>query len=184
MRALTPFQTIGPFFHALVQPGSCRIAGPLAKGERIELRGKVWDGARAPVTDALIEIWQADPLGRFAQPEPRTEHDAACFHGFGRFATDASGAFAFDTLLPGPTPGPDGSMQAPHLLVQIFARGILSRLVTRIYFEGQALNEEDPILACVPRERRGTLIARRRGASTYEIEILLQGDGETVFFDV
>ncbi len=185
MHPLTPFQTIGPFFHPLVQPGSGRIAGPLAKGERIELRGRVWDGARAAVTDAMLEVWQADPLGRFVQAsDARAEPDDAGFHGFARLATDASGGFRLETLLPGPTPGPNGSMQAPHLLVQLFARGILSRLVTRIYFEGQALNEEDAVLGSVPLERRSTLVARRRGAGAYELDLVLQGENETVFFDV
>jgi protocatechuate 3,4-dioxygenase, alpha subunit len=184
VRALTPFQTIGPFFHPLVQPGSGRIVGPLAKGEHVEIRGHVLDGARTPVSDAMIEAWQADSLGRFAPLEEAPVEDPATFHGFGRFATDANGAFALETILPGPTPGPNGGIQAPHLLVQIFARGILSRLVTRIYFEGQPLNERDPILSLVPRERRATLLARRCGASTYSFDFVLQGVDETVFFDV
>ncbi len=167
MSALTPFQTIGPFFHgALVSPGSSCSVDPGAGGARIRIHGQVWDGARAPVSDALLEVWQPDCAG------------------FGRFATDAEGRFAIDTVLPGPTPGPEGSAQAPHLLVQIFARGLLSRLVTRIYFEGEAANEKDPILACVPRERCATLIARRSGGSEYRFDLVLQGADETVFFDV
>jgi protocatechuate 3,4-dioxygenase alpha subunit len=166
LSALTPFQTIGPFFHgALVSARSGCIVDPGAGGARIRIHGQVWDGARAPVSDALLEVWQAD-----------------C-SGFGRFATDAEGRFAIDTVMPGPTPGPEGSAQAPHLLVQIFARGLLSRLVTRIYFEGEAANEKDPVLACVPRERRATLIARRSAGAEYRFDLVLQGPDETVFFD-
>jgi protocatechuate 3,4-dioxygenase alpha subunit len=184
MRHLTPFQTIGPFFHgALVGSGSGWIAEPLAGGTRVQVRGHVWDGARAPVADALLEVWQADPAGRFAGSAD-TGETGPHFHGFGRFATDSEGAFRIDTVLPGATPGPEGSTQAPHLLVQVFARGLLSRLITRIYFDGEALNEKDPILACVPRERRHTLIARRSADAEYRFDLVLQGADETVFFDV
>ena len=185
MRALTPFQTIGPFFHdALVHPGSACIADPQLAGPRLQLRGRVWDGARAPVTDALLEIWQADLGGRYAHASGASAPAGALFHGFARLATDAEGGFALDTVMPGSTPGPEGSAQAPHLLVQVFARGILSRLVTRIYFEGEPLNEKDPILACVPAERRATLVAKRAAAAEYRFDLVLQGADETVFFDV
>jgi len=178
MRPLTPFQTIGPFFHdALLHPGSADIAEPAATGRRIEIHGRVRDGAGAVVTDAMLEIWQADPSGRYSIETPG-------FHGFGRIGTDASGEFHVSTLAPGRTPGPDGTTQAPHLLVQLFARGILSRLVTRIYFEDEPLNEQDPILSCVPRERRKTLLAHPSSPTSYRFDIVLQGEDETVFFDV
>jgi protocatechuate 3,4-dioxygenase, alpha subunit len=163
---LTPFQTIGPFFHGALLGKVVAVPQSAGRAGRIQLGGSLRDGAGAGVSDALLEIWQPDTAG------------------FARAATGPDGEFAHETVLPGPLQGPGAALQAPHLLVQIFARGILSRLVTRIYFEGQPLNAQDPVLELVPAERRSTLIARRAGAEAYRIEIVLQGDGETVFFDV
>jgi len=173
---LTPFQTVGPFFEvALPAPGRHRIDRGTAPTVRIE--GTVRDGAGHPVDDALIETWQADQEGRY----DRTDWD-----GYGWMPTDGDGCFALDTVLPGQVPLPDreGTLQAPHLLVGVLARGILTRLVTRIYFEGQPSNATDPVLLLVPEARRSTLIARRLGETQFRFDIVLQGVNETVFFDV
>jgi protocatechuate 3,4-dioxygenase alpha subunit len=162
---LTPPQTIGPFFHFALTPDTSLacLAAAGAKGERIRLVCRVRDGEGSLVTDAMIELWQAD-IG-----------------GFGRLATGADGACTFETVRPGAIGG-----QAPHIDVSIFARGLMDRLVTRIYFAGDPANERDAVLALVPAERSGTLLARadpdRRGVWNFEIR--LQGDGETVYFDV
>jgi protocatechuate 3,4-dioxygenase alpha subunit len=131
-----------------------------------------------------VEIWQADASGRYRHPDdPRGGAREPRFDGFGRVHTDAAGRFAFETVKPGPVPG-SGRPQAPHLVVGLFARGLLARLVTRIYFDDEASNAGDPVLACVPPDRRPTLIAASRGDGAYRFDIALQGPNETVFFDV
>ena len=133
------------------------------------------DGDGKPVPDALVEIWQADASGQYYAP-------GAKFIGFGRSATSNDGEYRFRTILPGRVPGPGNSLQAPHIAVGVMARGLLKRLVTRIYFaDGEGL-DTDPILELVPAERRATLIARKQ-AGVYQFDIILQGAGETVFFD-
>ncbi|MXY24053.1 MAG: protocatechuate 3,4-dioxygenase subunit alpha [Acidobacteria bacterium] len=186
MLALTPFQTVGPFFAILVpEQGRLTLAGADVPGERIVIEATVHDGASQPVPDALIEIWQANAAGCYNHPD-----DARCtgpdpaFGGFGRVRTDGAGGFSLKTIKPGPVPGPDGQPQAPHLLVGLFARGLLSRLVTRIYFSDEPANGDDPILAAVAPDRRPTLVAARRDDGRYTHTITLQGPGETVFFDV
>ena len=137
------------------------------------LTGIVTDGDGAPVGDACVEIWQASP--------PADER----FPGYGRCATDAEGRFRFVTLKPGPVPGRGNAQQAPHIAINILARGILTRLTTRAYFAGEALNETDPLLAMVEDPaRRATLIAQPDGPGTWRLDIGLQGDNETVFIDV
>ena len=175
----TASQTAGPYWHLIDFPAWAdllRDDGPNAgiAGERITLVGRITDGDGAPCPDALVEIWQAGPDGRY---------DAG-FHGFGRCATDAAGGFRFTTLKPGPVPGRGNGTQAPHVVVSIFARGLLRQLVTRLYFAGEPLNEQDPILAAVPPARRATLIARPEAAGTWRLDIRLQGDDETVFLEV
>jgi protocatechuate 3,4-dioxygenase alpha subunit len=135
----------------------------------------------------MLEIWQADAQGRFADPQDRRALPNAKFRGFGRRGTDGNGDYAFDTIKPGPVPDPDGRAQAPHILLAVFGRGMLMHLYTRIYFDGEAANAADPVLALVPAERRATLIASREpgnGNAVYRFDIHLQGDNETVFFDV
>ncbi len=134
------------------------------------------DGAGDPVPDGLIETWQADPAGSYRRD--------GGFDGAGRIPTDDQGCFVVDTVMPGSVPGPGGRPQAPHLVVGVLARGVLTRLVTRIYFEAEPGNDADPILALVPPERRDRLIARRVAADRFRFDITLQGPGETVFFDV
>lgn len=189
----TPSQTVGPYLHLGLTPGaygvrevfSNVVADPGVAGTRIRIEGRLIDGTGAPIVDGMVETWQADAEGRYPHPADGRPLRSNSFRGFGRCATDATGGFSFDTVKPGTVPGPNGTTQAPHLNVGIFARGILKRLFTRIYFEGEPANAADPILALVPAERRATLIARPDPANRqlYRIDIHLQGDKETVFFD-
>jgi len=195
-KGITPSQTVGPFFKYGLTPNdqydwndafTGNLVTPDASGERIRVEGRVFDGDGAPVPDAMLEIWQADSQGRFADPQDKRALPNTQFRGFGRVGTDANGAFAFDTVKPGPVPDPNGIPQAPHLLLAVFARGMLRHLYTRIYFDGEAANAGDPVLALVPADRRATLIAERQpgnGSAVYKLDLRLQGDGETVFFDV
>jgi protocatechuate 3,4-dioxygenase, alpha subunit len=185
----TPSQTVGPFFgFALPREGYEALVTDATAGERIAIEGRVLDGDGAPLNDALIEIWQANAAGRYDHPDDRQEKPLdPAFHGFGRCPTDESGRFHFRTIRPGPVSGPGNTLQAPHINVTVFARGMLKQLVTRIYFEGEPSNADDPILGLVGEpERRKTLIAKRGNGknSTYTFDIRLQGPGETVFFDV
>lgn len=208
--AQTPWQTVGPFFHYalpargeadlmarrgeagaradLIAEGHDRLGATsnqgVAAGETIEIFGQVFDAAGQPTPDALVEIWQANAAGRFASAaDPREELPIdPNFTGFGRCATDATGGFRFRTQKPGRIPGPGNSLQAPHIAVCILGRGILKRLVTRIYFENEPSNADDPILAFVPEARRSTLLARRSG-DTWRFDVRLQGEAETVFFE-
>lgn len=186
----TPSQTVGPFFHfALPFRGGEVLVTDKTKGERIEIAGRVIDGDGKPLNDAMIEIWQANAAGRYDHPEDQQSDKPLdpAFHGWGRCATDTDGNFRFLTIRPGPVPGPGNTLQAPHINVTVFARGMLRQLVTRLYFEGEKLNENDPILARIPdADRRTTLIARRANGKDgpYRFDLILQGKGETVFFDV
>jgi protocatechuate 3,4-dioxygenase alpha subunit len=169
--------------------------GPFAVAEgtpdAIEITGLLLDGAGQPVPDGMIETWQADPDGRFAHPDdPRGpgEPAATAFRGFSRCPTGPDGGYRIVTLRPGPLPSPDGSTEAPHLDVSVFARGLLDRVVTRIYFSDEpAANEADPVLASIVEpDRRATLIAAAQPGRTgaFRLDIHLQGERETVFFDV
>jgi protocatechuate 3,4-dioxygenase alpha subunit len=186
MLPLTPSQTVGPFFHvAIPARGRETLVTDATPGPRIVVDGSVLDGAGDPVPDALIEIWQANASGRWNHPEdPRSQERDRNFEGFGRVGTGADGRFAIETVRPGAVPGPNEQPGAPHLLVGVFARGLLTRLVTRIYFEDEPSNALDPVLALVPADRRSTLVARRNREGHYAFDIVLQGAGETVFFDV
>ena len=188
----TGSQTVGPFFHlGLDRPDWYDLtAGGKAAGEKIVIEGHVFDGDGAPVPDALLEIWQANAAGRYAHPEdtqdkPLDRH----FRGFGRAKTDAEGRYRFLTIRPGPVPGRGNTLQAPHIAMTIFGRGLLKHLFTRLYFAGEALNKTDPVLGSLEDPAlRNTLLAEpagKNGVSTlYRFEIVLQGKGETVFFDV
>jgi protocatechuate 3,4-dioxygenase alpha subunit len=187
---MTPSQTVGPFFSfglTTDRTALRRIAGPDAKGERVLLMCRVLDGDGAPVPDAMLEIWQADAAGKYNHPDDPQEKaaDPAC-GGFGRMGTSEEGSCEFETIKPGRVPGPGNVLQAPHLNLAIFARGMLRQLYTRIYFDGDAANDQDPVLALVPKERHETLMAHREPARPggWRFDIHLQGDNETVFFDV
>lgn len=179
----TPSQTVGPFFHdALIRSGQEVLVDAETQGRRIVLTGAVLDGDGAPIPDAMIEIWQADAQGVYKHPaDPRHAQADRHFAGFGRSGTQ-SGAYRFLTVKPGAA----GDDSAPHINVSVFARGMLIHAVTRVYFADED-NTADPALALVPAERRATLIAARiadaGGLPVYQLDIVMQGARETVFFD-
>lgn len=203
-RGQTPGQTLGPFFHqGLLRtkswfqvPRVCEdtvdvinhvLVDERTPGKRLRLSGTVYDGQGEPVTDALIELWQADALGRYHHPLQQSEPPVdPAFRGFGRAATDSSGAFFFVTIKPGQVPSARSGVQAPHLNLIVGARGLARHAFTRVYFEGDAELAQDPVLALVPAARRHTLIAARVGASVsdYRFDVHLQGENETVFFEL
>lgn len=194
MTKITPSQTVGPYFKYGLTPGdayawndafSNDLLTPDVSGERIRIVGRVFDGDGKVVPDSMLEIWQADAQGRFADPQDTRGVPNSAFKGFGRCGTNPDGEFSFHTVKPGSVPGPKGKPQAPHIVMAVFARGMTQQTMTRIYFEGDAANAADPILALVPEGRRGTLIARKdNGDATYRFDVHLQGDNETVFFDL
>jgi protocatechuate 3,4-dioxygenase, alpha subunit len=188
-KPVTPSQTVGPFFHpsmAHIDVPQHQIARPDTPGERIRIEGRVLDGAGEVVPDAVLEVWQANSAGRYLHPaDTRDLALDSGFTGFARAATDDDGRFWFETVKPGRVPFDGERMQAPHISLMIHARGLLNHLFTRLYFAGDPANADDPILALVPEERRGTLIATRaEGIPTvYAFDIRLQGEDETVFFN-
>lgn len=185
----TASQTVGPFFHlGLTKPHSvAQIAGPQARGERVRLICMVYDGKGVVLPDAMIEIWQADGAGKYHHPEDTRDiaGDPDC-PGFGRLSSDANGMCEFETIKPGRVPWHNGVLQAPHLNVSVFARGLLKRLATRIYFFAEPSNAEDPVLGLVPEDRRDTLMARQdaTAANVWCFDVRLSGPQETVFFDI
>ena len=196
----TASQTAGPYVHIGLAPGAAGfdiydrelgwdIAGPNAKGERIRVEGRVIDGMGAPIKDVLLEVWQANADGRYAHPEGGGLVEAE-FRGWGRVITDfETGEWAFETVKPGATPGRKGATQAPHLNLWIIARGINLGLTTRMYFDDEAeANAADPTLNLIEwAHRRATLVAKRSerdGEPVYRFDIRLQGEDETVFFDL
>lgn len=189
--AITPSQTVGPFFAYCLTPSaydyreifSADLTHSGVDGERIRIEGRVTDGDGAPVPDAMIEIWQADAQGHYATAGNRPN---SAFTGFGRTECDGEGRYAFKTIKPGCVPGPNGTRQAPHINVSVFARGLLRHLFTRVYFSDEMHNANDPILNLVPGERCLTLIAHRvleAAEPLYTFDIRLQGENETVFFE-
>ncbi|HEY0524365.1 MAG TPA: protocatechuate 3,4-dioxygenase subunit alpha [Stellaceae bacterium] len=195
----TASQTVGPFFaFALNRPEWADLTeGGAAKGETIRIEGRIVDGDGAPVRDAFVEVWQANAAGRYAHPEDDREDKPLDpnFRGFGRAPTGEDGVYGITTVRPGQVPGRGNALQAPHILVSIFARGLLKRLVTRIYFEDEeAANATDPVLNSIEDLAvRKTLIAARRSGGggdkpgappTYRFDIVLQGENETAFFDL
>jgi protocatechuate 3,4-dioxygenase, alpha subunit len=186
LRATTS-QTVGPFFTiGLTRMNQTDLVGPGVSGERVTIEGRVFDGDGAPIPDAVIEIWQANSHGKYNHPED--EQDKLIepgFRGYGRIPTDETGNFSFTTIKPGAVPGPHGKMQAPHIAVSIFMRGLLRRLVTRIYFPDEPGNEGDFVLNLVEASRSGTLIARKVAGreGVLEWNVVTQGADETVFFD-
>ena len=188
---ISPSQTVGPFFHYGLTPGEAGYAAPdtltrsaVSQGHaglRISLAGRVLDGQGAPVPDAMIELWQADSDGRYDHVLPNPVRGSNSFRGLARTATSAEGLYRFETLKPGPVRDEIG-IQAPHLALTVFARGLLIHLFTRAYFADEPANASDPVLALVPEARRSTLIARVESPGQYRHDIRLQGEDETVFF--
>jgi protocatechuate 3,4-dioxygenase alpha subunit len=179
----TPSQTVGPFFdYALPYDLGPRLVADDAPGA-VRLSGVVLDGEGQPIPDALVEIWHADPDGKFCE-RPGIYDQPDGFRGFGRCGTDADGAYEFVTLKPAGVPTRDGTPQAPHIAMSVFARGVLRRLVTRVYFddEGEA-NRNDPLLQGLEPERVATLLAGTRDGG-YRFDVRMQGEHETVFLDV
>ncbi len=183
----TASQTVGPFFNIGLSDEGCSELVPPSDPDAVRVGGVVFDGKGEPVDDALIEIWQANRAGRYAHPEDSREdvplEDG--FEGFGRCATGPDGAYGFVTVKPGPVPAPDGGMQAPHIAVSVFARGLLKRVATRVYFPDEAeANEADPVLNSIEDSaERSTLVAKAEDGML-RFDIHLQGDRQTAFFDV
>lgn len=189
---LMPSQTVGPFFSYALTPTDydyTALAGNDLRtddtvGQPIVVTGRLIDGGGEPVPDGMIEIWQADGEGRYPGVSEALANTR--FKGFGRSET-LGGEYRFTTVKPGAVPGPGDRDQAPHINVGIFARGIVKRLFTRIYFDDEPSNDGDSVLALVPADRRATLIARRDGTQDglprYVLDIRLHGDDETVFFE-
>lgn len=186
----TPWQTVGPYLSiGTTWLNTDELAGEGVSGHRIVIEGALIDGHGTPVPDGMLEIWQANSHGRYNHPEDRRDVPLEeNFLGFGRVSTDDEGRFRFRTIKPGRVPAADGRLQAPHIAVSVFARGILKRLATRIYFADEPSNAADAVLAQLPQSRRATLIANRAAVGSYRFNIVIQGDalgqGETVFFDV
>jgi protocatechuate 3,4-dioxygenase alpha subunit len=198
---VTPSQTIGPFFAVgLIWPDGPGVV-PEGTPGAVLIGGRVLDGAGDPVPDALVETWQADPAGCFAHPDdPRGPAGgpwgqspgwspgatgAGGFRGFGRCPTDAEGRWAIRTLKPGPLPAPDGGTEAPHLDVSVFARGLLGRVVTRIYFPDEAeANAADPLLRSIPDPRMRERLVAVSDGDGLRFDIHLQGDQETPFLAI
>lgn len=187
----TPSQTVGPFFHlGLDRPEWADLTRDDPAGDRIIIEGRVLDGDGAPVPDAMIELWQANAAGRYNHPEDRQDDKPLDphFRGFGRVATDGEGRFRLMTIKPGPVPGRGNALQAPHINLAVFARGMLIHLYTRIYFADEPLNAGDPLLSAIEDPSvRNTLLARRadpRNPAVWHFDIVLQGENETAFLDI
>jgi protocatechuate 3,4-dioxygenase alpha subunit len=196
MTGLTPSQTVGPYFRYGLTPNgeypwnnvfSNDLLTADVSGERIRIEGRVFDGDGVAMTDSMLEIWQADASGRFNSRQADGALSNSGFKGFGRCATDSEGGFSFLTIKPGMVMDPDNHSQAPHILLAVYARGMTRQAQTRIYFPDEAANASDPILMLVPEDRRETLIANRfrnDQGLVYRFDVHLQGERETVFFDV
>lgn len=193
---VTGSQTVGPFYHyALDRPEWSDLTRHGARGEKIRIEGRILDGERKPCIDAFLEVWQANAAGRYAHPEDRqNKKPDPKFIGFGRVFTDTKGRYAFTTVRPGPVPGRGNAMQAPHIAVNLFGRGLLKHLATRIYFPDCAeANEADPVLGLIDDpKQRATLVAQpakptRLGRAilpTFRFDVILQGEGETAFLEI
>lgn len=180
----TPSQTVGPYYRLGLEPlYREQIAPAQAAGIPVQISGCIFDGAGAPVTDAVLEVWQADAAGIYAHAADArcAAHDPS-FDGWGRVPTDAHGRFSFGTIKPGRVAGPDSTLQAAHLTILVFMRGLLRGVSTRLYFADDPQLGSDPILALVPAERRATLLAQPHAGGAYTWDIHMQGQAETVFF--
>jgi protocatechuate 3,4-dioxygenase alpha subunit len=190
MRKQTPSQTVGPFYAiGMTRTPMNVLATDSTEGQRIRIEGQIFDGDGAPIPDVLVEIWQANAYGRYNHPDDKQEKPLdANFTGWGRSGTDAKCFYSFETIKPGPVPGNGQTVQAPHINFVIFARGMLVHAYTRMYFADEPANASDPVLNSIKnKKRRRTLIAApgmENGKTVYRFDIRLQGDDETVFFDV
>jgi protocatechuate 3,4-dioxygenase alpha subunit len=190
MRKQTPSQTVGPFYAiALTRKPMNVMVTEATQGQRIRIEGRVFDGDGRPIPDVMVEIWQANAYGRYNHPDDKQEKPLdQSFTGWGRSGTDANCLFSFETIKPGSVPGAGDSVQAPHVNITIFARGMLTHAYTRMYFAEEPANETDPLLNSIKNKaRRATLIAARAEqaeGTVYHFDIRLQGKDETVFFDV
>lgn len=190
-RSLTAAQTVGPFFHDCLMREDARcdaLCTPATEGMHIRVEGRVIDGDGAPVPDAVLELWQANAHGRYNHPADRRDLPLdGAFTGYGRLATDTDGRYAFTTVKPGSVPFDADRQQAPHIAIAVLGRGLLNHLYTRLYFDDEPANADDPMLERVPAERRATLVALRGdadGVTTYRFDVVLQGANETVFFNL
>ncbi|WP_441240652.1 protocatechuate 3,4-dioxygenase subunit alpha [Tardiphaga sp. 768_D3_N2_1] len=193
MPGITPSQTVGPFYAYGLTPNgkyawndafTNNLLTPDVTGGKIRIEGVIYDGDGKVVPDAVLEIWQADAQGRFADPQDTRGLPNSGFKGFGRSGTTDAGEYSFDTVKPGAVPGIDGKPQAPHIVMAVFGRGMTMQSMTRIYFEDEAATTSDAVMNLVPADRRATLIAKKTAPGVYRFDIHLQGDNETVFFDV
>jgi len=190
MSKQTPSQTVGPFYAiGLTRQPMNVMASDSTQGERIRIEGQVLDGDGVAIPDVMVEIWQANAYGRYNHPDDKQEKPLdATFTGWGRSGTDDKCFYRFETIKPGPVPGNDESVQAPHVNVVVFARGMLVHAFTRMYFADEPANESDAVLNSIKnKQRRQTLIAlpgMETGKTVYRFDIRLQGENETVFFDM
>ena len=186
----TPSQTVGPFYAiGLTRTPMNVMATESTQGERIRIEGQIFDGDGAAIPDVMVEIWQANAYGRYNHPEDKQEKPLdATFTGWGRSGTDDKCFYSFETIKPGPVPGNDESVQAPHINVVVFARGMLVHAFTRIYFDDEKMNDSDPVLRSIKNKARRQTLVAARGAkdsrTVYRFDIRLQGENETVFFDM
>lgn len=185
----TPEVTLGPFFPPrYVDAGANDLTvfeGRIANGEAIEIHGRALQESGAPMHNLVLEIWQADAAGIFSHPaDPRSKDADPNFFGWGRAATDKDGHYSFRTIRPGACQGADGKLRAPHVNLIVLFSGLMRTLNTALFFEGEAANALDPVLAAVPAARRDLLIARREAPARYRFDLRLRGEGETPFFDL
>jgi protocatechuate 3,4-dioxygenase, alpha subunit len=183
----TTWQTVGPYFRiGLAHLYEADIAGENIPGQHIHVQGRVFDGNLQPIPDAIVEVWQANAHGKYAHPDDQQDKPLERgFRGYGRIPTDDDGRFSFTTIKPGSVSEPNGEEQAPHLLVSLMMRGLLKRLVTRIYFPEEPLNSSDPTLQLIEPSRQKTLVLNpgdQPGTFTWDIH--MQGNEETVFFEL
>jgi protocatechuate 3,4-dioxygenase, alpha subunit len=190
MKKQTPSQTVGPFYAiGLTNRTLNLLANESTQGQPIRIEGQVFDADGQPIPDVMVEIWQANAYGRYNHPDDKQEKPLnVAFKGWGRSGTDENCFYRFETIKPGQVPGQDDSVQAPHVNITVFARGMLVHAYTRMYFADDPANEHDPVLCSIKNKaRRRTLIsscAVKDGMTVYRFDIRLQGENETVFFDV
>lgn len=190
MRKQTPSQTVGPFYSiGLTRTPMNVVAMDSTQGQRIRVEGQVFDGDGKAIPDVMVEIWQANSYGRYNHPDDKQEKPLdSSFTGWGRSGTDEKCFYSFETIKPGPVPGVGDTVQAPHINVVVFARGMLVHAYTRMYFADEPANANDPVLTSIKnKKRRRTLIASPgmdHAKTVYRFDIRLQGENETVFFDM